>query len=335
MNPESEVTIRSESLIHKAGIQVPKKDSMGIWIFSLSMILTLLLWMLVPSSLSARSVVNTINEDCRNHLREKVSSPADARLQGMSYAICVGKALNRLNSEIDRIYDNYNAERSLWESVTTFYVGKDYGQIDAANCEETIRNRLSLSEAIQDVEIFKRSLQDMTTLLSMVHLELHQDLHKHGGQYGYSHVIEIPEAITAYNERDNRIRDDISAHIDLMDKFIADLRATRVVDKCGDLPEEPGEETFPEPKVTDLGTLGGTNSGASAINDKGQAAGWSLTSSGEHHAFLWTVTGGMRDLGTLGGTNSVAGAINNNGQVVGDIMTASMDSRATLWEVED
>lgn len=70
--------------------------------------------------------------------------------------------------------------------------------------------------------------------------------------------------------------------------------------------------------ITDLGTLGGTESGAAAINNAGQIVGDS-TVSGTHpdHAIL--ISGGvMTDLGTLpGDTDSSAVAINNLGQVVG------------------
>ncbi|MBU6409750.1 MAG: immunoglobulin domain-containing protein, partial [Verrucomicrobia bacterium] len=68
--------------------------------------------------------------------------------------------------------------------------------------------------------------------------------------------------------------------------------------------------------ITDLGTLGGTNSSAAAINDLGQIVGSAGTVDGSTHAFLFT-NGILRDLGTLGGTNSAANAINNSGVIVG------------------
>ena len=68
--------------------------------------------------------------------------------------------------------------------------------------------------------------------------------------------------------------------------------------------------------VTDLGTLGGSSSEATCINNSGQIAGDSYTSNGVTHAFLYS-GGNMTDLDLPGGTDSVAYGINNNGQVVG------------------
>ena len=84
--------------------------------------------------------------------------------------------------------------------------------------------------------------------------------------------------------------------------------------------------------VTDLGTLGGTESAAWAINGKGQVTGWSKTSSnGPSHAILYS-GGSMSDLGTLGGSYSEGRAINNSGQVVGQSYVAGNSSyHACLW----
>jgi probable HAF family extracellular repeat protein len=86
----------------------------------------------------------------------------------------------------------------------------------------------------------------------------------------------------------------------------------------------------------DLGTLGGTQSAAYAINDSGQITGWSdLAGDLTHHAFLYTGTPGrggvMHDLGTLGGTISRAYAINARGQVLGVSTTEAGEFHAFLY----
>jgi probable HAF family extracellular repeat protein len=82
--------------------------------------------------------------------------------------------------------------------------------------------------------------------------------------------------------------------------------------------------------VTDLGTLGGNVSSAYGINNSGQIVGGARTSSGAHHAFLYS-GGTMIDLGTLGGTASQARSINNHGQVVGYAENASGNPHAFLF----
>ena len=86
--------------------------------------------------------------------------------------------------------------------------------------------------------------------------------------------------------------------------------------------------------VTRLPTLGGSYTNAIDINDAGQVVGVSsLALPGVvHHAFLWTLAGGMQDLGTLGGTYSVAYAINQAGEVVGMSRTpGDVAPHAFLW----
>src|SRR6266851_8065015 len=61
----------------------------------------------------------------------------------------------------------------------------------------------------------------------------------------------------------------------------------------------PGQRAFLSTANTgmiDLGTLGGTISSARAINNSGKIVGFSTTSSGHPHAFLWTADTGMTDL---------------------------------------
>jgi probable HAF family extracellular repeat protein len=77
--------------------------------------------------------------------------------------------------------------------------------------------------------------------------------------------------------------------------------------------------------MRDLGTLGGPDSLAQAINDKGQISGFSYidatpvkaTGAPTQHLFLWE-HGQMRDLGTLGGAQANVSSMNNRGEVVGN-----------------
>jgi probable HAF family extracellular repeat protein len=82
--------------------------------------------------------------------------------------------------------------------------------------------------------------------------------------------------------------------------------------------------------IRDLGTLGGSESFARAINPGGEVVGYSLTENGERHAFLYS-GGAMGDLGTLGGSSSSALAVNDSDQIVGESTTATGDTHAFLW----
>jgi probable HAF family extracellular repeat protein len=83
----------------------------------------------------------------------------------------------------------------------------------------------------------------------------------------------------------------------------------------------------------DLGTLGGSTSGAHSINDDGLIAGYAENEVNEPRATVFSSTGDGNniDLGTLGGSISDARSINNNGLIVGYSRNAANESRATLF----
>ena len=67
-----------------------------------------------------------------------------------------------------------------------------------------------------------------------------------------------------------------------------------------------------------IGTLGGTQAQAAAINDSGVVVGFSnLAGDAFTHAFKYE-NGSMADLGTLGGNYSQAVGINSNGDIIGN-----------------
>jgi probable HAF family extracellular repeat protein len=68
--------------------------------------------------------------------------------------------------------------------------------------------------------------------------------------------------------------------------------------------------------MEELGTFGGNNSYATAVNSSSEVVGHASLSSGYENAFL-DVGGVMTDLGSLGGGSSYAYGINDSGTVVG------------------
>jgi len=92
--------------------------------------------------------------------------------------------------------------------------------------------------------------------------------------------------------------------------------------------------------ITDLGTLGGTDSLGWGLNAHGQVTGYAATAEDATiNGFLWTPTtpngasGTMHDLGTLGGSYAWGIGINDSGLVAGVSATTEDDAEhATLWK---
>lgn len=84
--------------------------------------------------------------------------------------------------------------------------------------------------------------------------------------------------------------------------------------------------------VVDLGTLGGTQSLARAVNVAGTVVGWSYPAGlTVQHATVWN--GGVPvDLGTFGGATSDAHDVNESGVVVGSAFDAQGNERAFWWD---
>lgn len=92
--------------------------------------------------------------------------------------------------------------------------------------------------------------------------------------------------------------------------------------------------------MQDLGTLGGPDSFAFLINERGWIAGFSFTDSIPNttsgiptiHPFLWK-RDAMIDLGSFGGSFGTVAGLNNRGQVAGtSLLSGDLANHAFLWD---
>ncbi len=107
--------------------------------------------------------------------------------------------------------------------------------------------------------------------------------------------------------------------IDLTTTYNAPMGGALDINAVGQIVGE-GIRLEPDGTITELGTLGGPWTLASALNDQGQVVGRSQRGNGsdyDWHAFHWD-GGVMTDLGAIGSyLSSEAVDINNSGQVIG------------------
>ena len=100
--------------------------------------------------------------------------------------------------------------------------------------------------------------------------------------------------------------------------WVEDINKSDVVVGCYWTGSAARAFSYRDGVLHELGTLGGNDSTAVAVNDKGTVAGTSRMPDGTTlHAFTWQA-GVMKDLGALNGTASMASDINSRGVVVGD-----------------
>jgi len=93
------------------------------------------------------------------------------------------------------------------------------------------------------------------------------------------------------------------------------------------------QQDQPQYTITDLPSLGGTNSRANSINNRSWLAGYSnLAGNKTRHAALWS-DGAIIDLGTLGGPNSAVtwSVKSNSGTIAGISQTSQPDPLGEAW----
>ena len=83
-----------------------------------------------------------------------------------------------------------------------------------------------------------------------------------------------------------------------------------------------------------LGTLGGSSSQATGVNNSGEVVGFASVADGYQHAFTM-LDAMMIDLGTLGGGSSYAYGVNDSGEIVGYSWLADGDQSAFLYDDGD
>ncbi|MBI3855307.1 MAG: hypothetical protein HY293_06415 [Planctomycetes bacterium] len=136
----------------------------------------------------------------------------------------------------------------------------------------------------------------------------------------------------AYLKKVNGTYKDLGAFVSQYSDAIAINSNAHVIGHSGAADGTHG--FYYDTQMRDMGTLGGGFSLPTALNDAGQAVGWSYTASGQPNAFLWTKANGIRALTTLGGLTSKATAINGSGKAVGESLLPDESNHAVLWTTQ-
>ncbi len=107
-----------------------------------------------------------------------------------------------------------------------------------------------------------------------------------------------------------------------------------VAASCARLGLPTSKYLFEQARVTELGTLGGQQSGALDINDAGTIVGWSATAQGLKRAFRFS--GGMMEelLSAFAGSSAPmeATSINRDGAIAGHVVNALGQNRGLTWD---
>jgi len=80
-------------------------------------------------------------------------------------------------------------------------------------------------------------------------------------------------------------------------------------------------------RIRDLGTLGGQNSTAFSLNNRGQVIGLADDATGNTRPFIWDASTGMSDLGLPGSGLAYVYGINDSGVVVGSWLQEDFSAR--------
>jgi len=125
----------------------------------------------------------------------------------------------------------------------------------------------------------------------------------------------------------------------VLEEFGGGFERARAINEAGQVSGEgllPGVDVvrrgllWQAGEISDLGSLGGPQSSALAINNAGTVGGWAQTASGSTLPAIWNGNG-VTELSTLGGASGTVWGLNDAGAAVGLSYLATGDYHATFW----